>query len=148
MNSEKQLKVSAIKNGTVLDHIPSNQLFNVLNVLDLKDYQEPVTFGFNYDSKSMGKKGIIKISERLFREDEINMIALYAPNACMNIIENFEVVQKKILRLPEKVSAIVKCVNPSCITNHEAIETQFTTAKGKNKIKLICRYCEKITEIL
>ena len=85
-NNEKQLKVSAIKNGTVLDHIPSGQVFKVIDILGLYDSPHPVTFGVNLDSRSMGSKGIIKISERFFKDDELNKIALIAPNASVNII--------------------------------------------------------------
>ena len=77
-NNEKQLKVSAIKNGTVLDHIPSGQVFKVIDILGLYDSPHPVTFGVNLDSRSMGSKGIIKISERFFKDDELNKIALIA----------------------------------------------------------------------
>lgn len=143
----KQLSVNAIENGTVLDHIPSNQLFKVIEILNLKNSTTPVTFGLNLDSHSMGTKGIIKISERYFKDDELNMISLYAPNASINIIKNFEVIEKKILNIPETVSRIVKCMNPVCITNHQDIETQFTTMKSNEGTKLVCRYCEKITEI-
>lgn len=147
MEKEKQLSVSAIKNGTVLDHIPSNQLFKVIEILNLKNCSTPVTFGLNLDSHSMGTKGIIKISERFFEDSELNIISLYAPNASVNIIRNFEVVEKKILSIPAQVNGIVKCMNPVCVTNHEDMETRFTTVKSDEGTKLICRYCEKITEI-
>ena len=82
----KELKVSAIKNGTVLDHIPANQLFKVISILGLKDCQNQITFGTNLDSKLLGKKAIIKVSDRFFEETEINKVALVAPDAKINII--------------------------------------------------------------
>lgn len=117
----KELKVSAIKNGTVLDHIPAGQLFKVISILGLKDCQNQVTFGMNLDSKLLGKKSIIKVSDRFFEETEINKVALVAPEAKINIIKNFEVVEKKVLRVPDEIVGIVKCANPKCITNHEPI---------------------------
>ena len=149
-NNEKQLKVSAIKNGTVLDHIPSGQVFKVIDILGLYDSAHPVTFGVNLDSKSMGSKGIIKISERFFKDDELNKIALIAPNASVNIIRDFEVVEKKVLTIPETITGIVrciKCINPMCVTNHENIPTKFKTIVNGSRIRLSCSYCEKITDI-
>ncbi|MFA7117016.1 MAG: aspartate carbamoyltransferase regulatory subunit [Bacteroidales bacterium] len=147
IDDSKELKVSAIQNGTVLDHIPSNQLFRVIDILKLNESSDAITFGINLDSKSMVNKGIIKIANRFFCDNEINMISLIAPNASVNIIHDFKVAEKKIISLPEKVTGIVKCMNPACVTNHQNIETQFTTTRKNNKIGLVCRYCEKITEI-
>ena len=82
----KKLIVSAIENGTVFDHIPANQLFKVISILGLQDCQNQVTFGTNLDSKLLGKKAIIKVSDRFFEETEINKVALVAPEAKINII--------------------------------------------------------------
>ena len=147
INNEEQLKVSAIKNGTVLDHIPSGQVFKVIDILGLSSSEHPVTFGLNLDSKSMGRKGIIKISERFFKDDELNKIALIAPNASVNIIRDFEVVEKKVLSIPETVCGIVKCINPMCVTNHENVLTRFKTIVKGTSIQLLCTYCEKITDL-
>ena len=144
--TEKQLKVSAIKNGTVLDHIPSGELFRVIEILGLSHSTTPVTFGVNLDSKSMGSKGIIKISERFFKDEELNTIALIAPNTSVNIIRNFEVVEKKILTIPETVAGIARCANPMCITNHQDVKTKFSTITKNGKTQLLCHYCEKSTE--
>ena len=146
-NDGQQLKVSAIKDGTVLDHIPSSQVFKVIDILGLSGSEHPVTFGVNLDSKSMGRKGIIKISERFFRDDELNKIALIAPNASVNIIRNFRVAEKKVLAIPETVSGMVKCINPMCVTNHEDIPTKFKTIVKGSEIQLLCHYCEKITDL-
>lgn len=145
--NERQLKVSAIKNGTVLDHIPSDQVFKVIDILGLADTPHPVTFGINLDSKSMGHKGIIKISERLFKDDELNKIALIAPNASINIIKEYEVVEKKRISLPDTVVGIVKCMNPMCVTNHQPIETRFTTIRKGDHTELRCHYCEKAADL-
>lgn len=141
----KELKVSAIKNGTVLDHIPADQLFRVIKILELDNCKNQITFGSNLDSKRMGKKAIIKISDKFFEPEEINRIALVAPDAKINIIKNFEVVEKKIISVPDKISGIVKCANPKCITNHQPITTQFTSIYENGKLELHCRYCEKNT---
>ncbi len=141
----KELKVSAIKNGTVLDHIPANQLFKVISILGLKDCQNQITFGMNLDSKLLGKKSIIKVADRFFEEKEINKVALVAPDAKINIIKDFEVIEKKVLRVPDEIVGIVKCANPKCITNHQPITTRFKTTYEDSNLKLHCHYCEKNT---
>ncbi len=143
---EKQLKVSAIKDGTVLDHIPADQLFRVIDILGLNKICKQITFGTNLDSKILGKKGIIKISDTYFEDDDINRIALIAPTAKINIIHNFEVVEKRELKIPTSIKAIVKCMNPMCITNNQEVETLFSTIVESPDVKLLCHYCEKITE--
>ncbi len=145
-NNIKKLKVSAIENGTVLDHIPANQLFKVINILELTKCQNQITFGTNLDSKLLGKKAIIKVSDRYFADDEINKVALVAPLAKINIIKNFEVVEKRIISVPEEISGIAKCSNPKCITNHQPIQTRFATVVEDGHLKLHCHYCEKMTD--
>ncbi len=142
--SKKELKVSALQNGTVIDHIPAKNLFNVISILGLEKTKTMVTFGTNFESNKLGKKGIIKISETYFKEDDIDKIALVAPHAKLNIIKDYQVVDKKSVKLPESIDGIVKCFNPKCITNHENIKTKFTVADEK-KVSLLCHYCEKIT---
>lgn len=141
----KELKVSAIKNGTVLDHIPANQLFEVITILGLKECGNQITFGMNLESKLLGKKAIIKVADRFFEETEINKVALVAPDAKINIIRDFEVVEKKILRVPDEINGIVKCANPKCITNHQPVTTKFRTTYEGGTLKLHCHYCEKNT---
>ncbi|MCK9305038.1 MAG: aspartate carbamoyltransferase regulatory subunit [Bacteroidales bacterium] len=143
---EKHLKVSAIKDGTVLDHIPSDQLFKVIDILNLSNCINQITFGTNLDSKLLGKKAIIKIADRFFLDDEINKIALIAPQAKINIIHDFQVVEKRELSVPSEIKGIVKCMNPVCITNHQPVDTLFSTIYENNELKLLCHYCEKITD--
>ncbi len=145
-NTIKELKVSAIENGTVLDHIPANQLFKVINILNLQDSRNQITFGTNLESKQLGKKAIIKVSGRYFQDDEINKIALVAPMAKINIIKDFKVVEKRVIGVPDEIRGIVKCSNPKCITNHQPVETRFTTLNDGGNLKLHCHFCEKTTE--
>ncbi len=139
-----KLKVSAISEGTVIDHIPSENLFKVISILKLDKTKNMVTFGANLDSEKMGNKAIIKISHKFFEDDDINKIALIAPNAKLNIIRDYEVVEKKVVRVPDEVIGIVKCFNPKCITNNEPVNTSFRVV-NKLPLTLKCKYCEKIT---
>ena len=141
---DKALQVSAIKDGTVIDHIPADRLFDVINILELYNCQEMITFGTNLDSKQLGQKAIIKVANRFFQGEEIDKIALIAPHAKLNTIKNYEVVEKRVVEIPKEIIRIAKCFNPKCITNHEAITTRFTVISEK-PIELKCQYCEKIT---
>jgi len=141
---DKKMEVSAIENGTVIDHIPAKALFKVITILGLDHIDKPITFGTNLDSKKIGKKGIIKLSDTFFMDNEINKIALVAPQAKLNIIKNYDVVEKKVVEVPDEIIGIAKCVNPQCITNNEQITTRFTIV-SKTNVTLKCHYCEKIT---
>jgi len=140
----KELKVSAIENGTVIDHIPSKSVDQVIRILNLMDYDNQLLIGTNLDSEKMGKKGIIKVRNKFFKLEEINKIALVAPTATLIVIRDFNVEEKKQVKVPDKVEKIVKCFNPNCITNNEEMETFFTVI-NKKELKLRCKYCEKIT---
>ena len=142
--SKRKLKVSAIKEGTVIDHIPANQLFKVISILGLDKVRNQITFGTNLESHKLKQKAIIKVTGKYFEDDEINKIALIAPAAKLNIIKDYEVVEKKVVNVPDEVIGIVKCFNPKCITNNEDITTKFTVV-SKDNIALKCHYCEKIT---
>ncbi|RZT96506.1 aspartate carbamoyltransferase regulatory subunit [Ancylomarina subtilis] len=145
MTAKKELQVRAIKNGTVIDHIPAELLFKVINILELDKCSTSVTIGNNYKSDMLGKKGIIKIAEKFFEAEEINKIALIAPKVKFNIIKDYQVVEKSVVEAPNKVEGIVKCMNPKCITNVEEIYTKFKVVND-SPITLKCHYCEKITD--
>jgi aspartate carbamoyltransferase regulatory subunit len=138
----RELKVTAIENGTVIDHIPANNVFKVIRILNLENITHQVLFGDNLESVKYGKKGIIKVSNTFFAPDEINKIALVAPTATLIVIRNFKVVEKKQVEVPDEIVNIVKCFNPGCITNYEKITTRFTVI-DKEEMKLKCHYCEK-----
>jgi aspartate carbamoyltransferase regulatory subunit len=142
---DKRLSVSAIKEGTVIDHIPATALFKVVSLLNLDHLDTMITIGNSLGSKKLGKKGIIKLSRVFFKDDEINKISLVAPSAKLNIIRNFEVVEKRVVEIPDEIHGIVKCVNPKCITNNEKVTTRFEVV-SKSAVKLKCHYCEKITD--
>lgn len=142
---ENILEVRAIKEGTVIDHIPAKSLFKVISILGLDKVDKKITFGTNLESKKLGQKGIIKIADIFFPDEDINKIALVAPQAKLNIIKNFQVEEKRIVILPDEIVGIVRCMNPQCITNHEKIMTIFKVV-SKEEVKLKCHYCEKITD--
>ncbi|MBQ7811713.1 MAG: aspartate carbamoyltransferase regulatory subunit [Bacteroidales bacterium] len=145
--NRKELVVSALENGTVLDHIPAENVYKALDLLNLKGIGNQITIGINLTSKVQGRKGIIKIEDKFFEADELNKLALIAPDATVNVIRDFKVVEKKKLEMPSEVIGVAKCRNPKCVTNHQPIQTRFATLKNGNEISLLCHFCEKVSEI-
>lgn len=141
---KKELSVRAIKNGTVIDHIPATHLFKVISILGLDKITNQITFGTNLKSEQQGHKAIIKVAKMYFEDDDINKIALVAPSAKLNIIKDYQVVEKKTVEIPENIVGIAKCFNPKCITNNEEMITKFSLVE-KEPLALKCQYCEKIT---
>mgnify|MGYP002541319137 CR=1 FL=1 len=143
MSEKKQeLQVAALRNGTVIDHIPSDKLFTVVTLLGLEHMSNNITIGFNLESKKLGTKGIIKIADKFFDDDEINRISVVAPHVKLNIIRDYEVVEKREVYMPDELKGIVKCANPKCITNNEPMATVFHVIDKDNCI-IKCHYCEK-----
>lgn len=142
--SKKELVVSALENGTVIDHIPADQTFKVVKLLGLEECSDQVTIGVNLGSKKLGKKGIIKVADKFFAKDELDRVAIIAPDAKVNIIRNYEVVEKIELTLPDEVTGILQCINPMCVTNKErGVETRFHILDKKHGT-VKCHYCERI----
>ena len=141
-NNKPALQVSALCNGTVIDHIPADKLFAVVNLLNIPTMGNNVTIGYNLESKKLGKKGLIKISDRFFTDDEVNKISVVAPNVVLNTIRNYNVVEKREVRMPDEIHNIIKCNNLNCITNNEPMSTHFYRA-NRDTHTLKCRYCEK-----
>lgn len=139
---KKELQVAALKNGTVIDHIPAEKLFTVVSLLELEKVKTPITIGSNLESKKLGQKGIIKVADRFFTDEEISRLSAVSPNVKLNIIKNYEVVEKKTVNTPDEFAGIVKCGNPKCITNNEPMNTLFHVVDKENGV-IKCHYCEK-----
>ena len=145
MNKKERL-VAAIENGTVIDHIPAEKTYQVALLLGLFNLMTPVTLGNNYLSKKIGKKGIIKVSDKFFTDEEISRLSVVAPKIVLNIIRDYEVVEKKTVDTPDELRNIVKCNNPKCITNNEPMQTIFNVVDKDSGI-LKCHYCDKEQDI-
>ena len=139
---KEELQVAALQNGTVIDHIPTDKLFTIVSLLGLKNSDLNITIGNNLPSKKLGKKGIIKVADRFFSDEEISRLSVVAPNVQLNIIRDYEVVEKKQVIMPDIVKGIIKCSNPKCITNNEPMTTIFHVICKENGV-LKCHYCEK-----
>ena len=139
----KELKVQPIRNGTVIDHIAPGNAVRVLRILGMPrpGWTSTITAAMNVPS-SRGRKDILKIEDRELDPGEVNKISLIAPNATINIVREYEVVRKERVVLPDKVSSLVKCPNPNCVTNHEPVKTQFLVA-NRDPLRLRCGYCDR-----
>lgn len=142
--AEVELRVKPIKNGTVIDHIAGGQALNVLKILGISGTTDAtVSVVMNVESKKLGKKDIVKVEDRELKEEEVNKIALIAPAATINIIRDYKVVEKRNVDLPDEIVGVVRCQNPSCISNtSEPIKSRMLV-KGKNPVLLRCIYCEQ-----
>ena len=140
-----ELKIKAIENGTVIDHITANKALHILKILNLPDSETSVTIAMNVPSAELGHKDIMKIENRELDHEELNQIALIAPKATINIIRDFKTVKKDKIVLPEKITSILKCTNTRCITNFESepITPIFNVIETYPPI-VRCHYCEKL----
>ena len=140
---EKELSVSAIREGSVIDHIPAGQGMKLLKLLKLTSQRVKMTVGFNLPSRSMGYKDLIKVEGVEISAEVAGQIAVFAPHATLVLIKDYLVVKKERVTLPTHITKVIECTNPSCITNHEPIVTKFSVKRLGKKIGLFCNYCEK-----
>lgn len=154
--SEKELKVTKIESGTVIDHIPAGRALEVIRILGITGKENyTVAILMNVESKKLGKKDLIKIENRVLEPREAQLISLVAPDATLNVISNFEVKEKYKLEPPKMIEGLIKCPNELCITNKqdEPILPKLKVVKGL-KITLECIYCgatlnsEEITKFI
>lgn len=134
------LAVAALCNGTVIDQIPASALFKAARILNIENAKAAVTIGNNLPSKKLGLKGIIKVADTFYAEHTLNRIALIAPTAKINVIKDYEVVEKRPVVLPDTIVGLVKCSNPKCITNNEPMKTRFAVVDREN-VTIRCCYC-------
>lgn len=140
-NQEPLIKVSALREGTVIDHLLKGTALKVLGILGI-DFEGAVTIGLNLESKRVGRKDIIKIERREVTQREVAKIALISPSASFSIIRDFMVVEKFTPTLPKMIEDLIRCPNPSCISNEERVRTKFQVLRN-DPVKVRCHYCER-----
>ena len=138
-----KLSVEAIEKGTVIDHIPAGKGLIILRQFKLLHYGSAVTVGFNLPSKTQGSKDIIKITGVWLDDNAANRLALFAPEAVVNTIEHFKVINKRRLTLPEEIAEVFRCPNTNCASHGEPVKSRFYVRKQSGQTKLKCHYCEK-----
>ena len=138
----REMTIRAIENGTVIDHIPTDATFKVVDILHLQSYNDEISIATNLESNKIGKKGIIKVAGKYLTEPEFNKISIVAPDATVNIIKNYNVKEKLKVKIPDFIENVITCSNPDCITNNEEVRTKFYINK-KMPLKVRCHYCER-----
>ena len=139
----KKLSVEAIEKGTVIDHIPAGLGLTILRQFKLLHYGSAVTVGFNLPSKTQGSKDIIKITGVWLDDNAANRLALFAPEAVVNTIDHFKVINKRRLTLPDEIGEVFRCPNTNCASHGEPVKSRFYVRKQSGQTKLKCHYCEK-----
>jgi aspartate carbamoyltransferase regulatory subunit len=140
----KMLSVSAIKEGTVIDHIAAGCALKIISLLKLADNEACVTVGLNLKSQSMGLKDLIKVENLTLTPHHAAQIAIFSPRATINVIVNYKVAKKFPVQMPEAIQSVLHCPNDRCITHSEPVETLFTVEENNGSVHLRCRFCEKL----
>ncbi|MWG33905.1 aspartate carbamoyltransferase regulatory subunit [Halomarina oriensis] len=140
--SDHQLRVSKIRSGTVIDHVPGGQALRVLAILGIDGTGgETVSVAMNVPSDDMGAKDIVKVEDRELSQAEVDVISLIAPEATINIVREFDVVEKNRVVRPEEVHGVLQCPNANCITTEaEPVESEFTVLREGVR----CVYCDTL----
>lgn len=141
--TDRKLQVEAISHGTVIDHIPAGMGIRILKFFQLTHQQQPITVGLNLRSKQQSQKDIIKVENTVFTVEQANQLALFAQNATINVIDDYQVVEKYHVELPEAVNAVLSCPNSNCISRDEPVNSRFYVKEKLSEIALKCHYCEK-----
>ena len=146
MTETYDLRISRIKHGTVLDHIIAGRAFNVLSALDINGMDgNQVSVAMNVSSKQYSKKDIIKIENRILAVEETNRLALITQHSTINIIENYEITEKRNVELPKKFTGVFKCTNPTCISNSSEPIISELLIINNDPPRLKCKYCTRIS---
>lgn len=143
MTHDNKLQVEAIKCGTVIDHIPAHVGFKLLTLFKLTETDRRVTIGLNLPSNAQGSKDLIKIEDVFLSEEQVNQLAIYAPRATVNCIENYSVVRKMVPSLPERIDSVLTCPNSNCVSRSEPVCSSFSVRARAGEVLLKCKYCEK-----
>jgi aspartate carbamoyltransferase regulatory subunit len=140
--SDHELRVSKIRNGTVVDHIAAGQALNVLAILGIDTGSgETVSVGMRVPSDRLGSKDIVKVEGRELSQDEVDVLSLIAPAATINIVRDFDVVEKHRVERPDVVTGVLSCPNRHCITTgDEPVDSRFDVLDDGIR----CQYCETI----
>jgi aspartate carbamoyltransferase regulatory subunit len=144
----EELKVKKIKDGTVIDHIMAGRGKKVLDILGIGDgYPNTIALLMNVSSERIGHKDILKIENRTLKKEEVDKIALVAPNATWNVIKDFKIMKKSKIELPDILEGVLKCPNPKCVTNSDEPMTTKFMVEEKQPVRLRCNYCERMIDL-
>ncbi len=143
--SEDKLRIDRIQKGTVIDHIDAGYALTILNLTGLDESPNLMTIGVNVTSNKYQKKDIIKIENAFLNEIQMQQISILSPDASISLIENYNVMEKKKVKIPKIIRRLILCVNITCISNSEKepIDSEFLVLEEK-PLKIQCVYCDRI----
>jgi aspartate carbamoyltransferase regulatory subunit len=148
VNGARELKISSIRNGTVIDHIGNGLALEVLRILDIGSLSKDstVSVAIHVRSQRMGWKDIVKVENMELSPQKVNAIALISPTATISIIRDYRVREKRAVDLPDRLIGLLRCPNPNCISNcEESVESEFEVVR-RRPLVLRCAYCERELE--
>ena len=141
----RELKITPIKNGTVIDHIADGLALEVLRIIGVRelDKDSTVSIALHVRSGKIGWKDIVKVENMELSPRKLNALALVTPSATIVIIRDYQVREKRMVTLPEQVRGILRCPNPTCVSNqNEPVESSFRVIR-RRPLLLKCEYCER-----
>ena len=145
MTNDSKLKVYALERGTVIDHIPSPLALKVVEILGVQ-HEGIITIGINFPSSKLGRKDVVKVENLILTPAVTDRVALVAPTATINIIEEAKVIEKRKILIPNEFRGMLRCPNPNCVTNMEGVTTHFVREGEGSKLTVRCTYCERVYE--
>ncbi|MXP51108.1 aspartate carbamoyltransferase regulatory subunit [Pantoea sp. SoEX] len=143
MDQINKLQVEAIEQGTIIDHIPIKIGVKLLSLFNLNIINQRITICLNLPSSLIGCKDLIKMENTFLDQEQINQLAIYAPNSTIKQIKKYKVVSKITPSLPDFIKDVIICPNNNCISRSELIFSSFIIEKNKNNQQLKCIYCER-----
>lgn len=143
MTNDSKLKVYALERGTVIDHIPSPLALKVVEILGVQ-HEGIITIGINFPSSKLGRKDVVKVENLILTPAVTDRVALVAPTATINIIEEAKVIEKRKILIPNEFRGMLRCPNPNCVTNMEGVTTHFVREGEGSKLTVRCTYCERV----
>ena len=143
----KELKITPIKNGTVIDHIRRGMALKVIKILNIANGSEKeVAIALFTNSNKLGKKDIVKVEDMELGPKDVNRLAILTPNATISIIRDYKVVNKFKVQLPKQVEGIAKCENLNCITNQKEPVSPKLIRVTEEPPNYRCFYCGRDQE--
>ena len=138
-------RVTAICNGTVIDHIPAGHALQVIRMLRIDtNRSNPVSLVMNDPSDKMGRKDVLKIEDLELNQEELDRLALISPNASVAIIRNYGVAEKRVVELADELVNVARCTFSNCITQNDREPLpQKLRVVSRDPIEIRCYYCGK-----
>lgn len=137
------LNISGLNEGIVLDHIKAGKSLDIYYQLGLDKLDCQIAIIKNAHSRKMGRKDIIKIEGDVLDKINLDVLGYIDHNITVNIIKDQKIVEKRSLSLPSRVTNILKCKNPRCITSIEQELPHIFFLADKEKEVYRCLYCEE-----